>query len=123
MNDYINFNDFRHDVDATLKILGEKYGLNIKSGNISYNDKSFSMKLECNRTDIDVEKENFVENLRYMKMYGCEFTEADYKREFLFKNKPYLLIGFKPGNKYDCIISSPDGSKSYKIPHSEIKFN
>lgn len=40
------FDEFRSDVEAALEDVGEKYGVSIEAGSISYNDIEFKMGLK-----------------------------------------------------------------------------
>lgn len=107
MKDYVDFNALRKDVEAALKGVADKYGVEVRGGNITYDETSFDLKLKFTRTDIDVEKKEFEDNIRYMN----GFTMDDYHRQLKIKGKSYTLVGFKPGNKYDVILEREDGKR------------
>lgn len=116
MKKYMDFKEFRKDVEEALKDVAEKYGISIKAADISYDSTTVDLKLKCERTDIDVQKAKFEEGVTYMECYG--FKKEDYKKPFSIKNKNYTLIGFKPGNKYDVIARC--GDSEYAICHSAV---
>lgn len=109
MKNYINFEAFRKDTENALKELQTKYGVEIKAGNIRYDETSFTMQLKVTRADVDVQKQEFMNNLLYMKAYG--FSEDDYLAEFRDKNRTCTIIGFKPGNKYNVVVEADNGRK------------
>ena len=109
MKNYIDFKAFRKDFNEAIEKVAEKYGVTLKAGNISYDENTFTMKVMAERSDIDVQKAQFEENLKYMGYYG--FTAEDYKAKFIYANKRYTMIGFKPGNKYDVIAARDDGKQ------------
>ncbi len=117
MNKYVNFMKFRNDVEEALADIAKQYGLNIKAGNISYDENEFKLQLKCERSDIDVTKTKFAQDLLYMKRFG--FTEDDYKREVVISNKKHIITGFKPGNKYDVCTEREDGKK-YAHVHTAV---
>lgn len=109
MKNYMNFNAFRNDMNTAMEDLAKKYNITLTAGNISYDNSTFTIKVEGKRNDIDVAKVQYMEALTYMKHYG--FTEDDYQKEFVLNNKRYSIIGFKPGNKYDVITKRYDGKQ------------
>ena len=119
MKNYIDFKTFRKDFNKAIEEVGEKYGITLKAGNISYDENTFTMKVVAERSDIDVQKAQFEDNLKYMRYYG--FTIEDYKAKFVLGNKRYTLIGFKPGNKYDVIAARDDGKQYALISTGVIK--
>ena len=69
------------------------------------------MKLNCTRTDRDVNKSNFENNLKYMNLSGFPFESDDYGRIVNIKGRSYTICGFKPGNKYNVILQRDDGAE------------
>ncbi len=110
MRKYVNFEAFRKDTEKALSELQTKYGVEIKAGNIRYDETSFTMQLKVTRADVDVQKQEFMNGLIYMKTNG--FTADDYLATFEDKGKTYTIIGFKPTNKYDVIVEADNG-KTY----------
>jgi hypothetical protein len=110
MRKYVNFEAFRKDTEKALSELQTKYGVEIKAGNIRYDETSFTMQLKATRADVDVQKQEFMNGLIYMKTNG--FTADDYLATFEDKGKTYTIIGFKPTNKYDVIVEADNG-KNY----------
>ena len=109
MKNYVNFNNFRKDAEEALEKLQKKYGVEISAGNIRYNETSFTMQLKVTRADVDIQKQDFMNNLLYMRAYG--FSEDDYLAEFRDKTRTCTIIGFKPGNKYNVVVEADNGRK------------
>ncbi|MBP3781641.1 MAG: hypothetical protein J6I68_00160 [Butyrivibrio sp.] len=107
MNKIVDFAAFRKDVEEALVGVGKKYGVDIKAANISYDENTFDMKLKATRTDVDVEKLEFENNLKFME----GFTMDDYHASLKIKGRTYTLVGFKPYNKYDVILERDDGKR------------
>lgn len=118
MKKYMDFKEFRKDVEEALESVAEKYGISITAADISYDSTMVNLKLKCERIDIDVQKAKFETDVKYMEHYG--FKKEDYKKPFKLgiKNKNYTLIGFKSGNKYDVIARC--GDSEYAICHSAV---
>lgn len=119
MKNYVNFKAFRKDLDKAMEGLAKQYGITLKAGNISYDDNTFTVKVMAERTDVDVQKTQFMSNLMFMKWYG--FTENDYKAKVVMNGKTYTLIGFKPGNKYDVVAERSDGKQFALVAEQVIK--
>ncbi len=115
MKNYVDFKAFSKDVEKALAPLAKKYGLDIKPGSISYGNCNFTMKLQATRTDMDVQMIEFGQNVRYMP----GFTADDYLISVNIEKKSYILIGFKPGNKYSVLLKRDDG-KEYLFTSSVV---
>ena len=115
MNKYLNMNAFRKDVEAALKDIEKKYKVTVKAGKITYDDLSMKLQLQVDRADVDVQKENFKENVRWMS----GLTEDDYLAQVTIDGKNYTITGLKPGNKYSVVLEREDG-KSYAFTHSTV---
>lgn len=119
MKNYMNFKAFRNDMNNAMEDLAKKYNITLHAGNISYDNSTFTIKVEGKRNDIDVAKAQYMEALNYMKYYG--FTEDDYQKEFISNGKQYSIIGFKPGNKYDVIAKRYDGKQFAMVSSGVLK--
>ena len=83
------FQAFRKDFDQALLPIAEKYSLTIKAGSINYQEDTFSMKIECAKTDAgNLEQKEFA---KYCLLYGL--SPGDYMREFVFNSERYALAG------------------------------
>lgn len=106
MKNYMNgFKGFREDVEKALKGVAKQYGIDFHCGNIKYDATSFTVQLKATRNDVDVQKQNFIANCKYVK----GFTENDYLAEIQHHNRTYQIVGFKPGCKYNVIVKRDDG--------------
>lgn len=107
MKNYMDFKAFRKDVNKALEEVAKKYGITLESGNISYDATSFTMKLNGKRDDVDVDKINFENSVKYM--HGL--TADDYRRQVRLNGKDYVIVGVKPGNKFSVVCERSDGKK------------
>ena len=107
MKNYMDFKAFRKDVNKALEEVAKKYGITLESGNISYDANSFTMKLNGKRGDVDVDRINFENGVKYMP----GITADDYRRQVKLNGKDYVIIGVKPGNKFSIICERSDGKQ------------
>lgn len=119
MKNYMNFKEFRTDLNKAMEDIAKKYNITLTAGNITYDNTTFTIKVNGRRDDVDVDKEKFMEMLGYMQYYG--FKEDDYKKEFEMKGRKYYLVGFKPGNKYDVVAQRDDGKQFAMVSSGVIK--
>jgi len=112
------FQAFRKDFDQALLPVAEKYSLTIKAGSISYQDDTFSMKVECAKTDAgNLEQKEFE---KYCLLY--ELSPDDYMREFVFNGERYTLAGLAVSSpKYPCICLNIGNGKRYKLTEDAVK--
>lgn len=114
-----NFKKFRKDVDEALRSVGEKYGVDIQSKDISYSNYDFTLKLYVLKNDgnNDGKKQLFAE---HCKFYG--FEESDYEREFTVDGKNYKLVGFNVNSpKNCCSIYCTSNGNTYKCSSEYVK--
>ena len=88
----MNFKEFRTDLNKAMETLGKKYNITLTAGNISYDNTTFTVKVNGKRDDVDVDKERFMEMLGYMQYYG--FNKDDYKKDFEMRGRRYFLFFF-----------------------------
>lgn len=112
--------EFRKDVEAALVDVEKKWGVKVDAGNAKYDSLQFTLSLSVTRTDIDVQKLQFQENLQYCGL-NTVFSADDYEREFKDGKKTMKIIGFKPGNKYEVITREVGTGKEYVYPRAYIK--
>ena len=118
MKNYMDLKAFRKDVEQALTEVANKYGVDIKGGNISYGENDLSLKLMVTRNDIDVQKIEFMENIQYS---FTAFTAEDYLKTFKIKGTDYQLIGFKPGNKYSVLGKRTKDGHIYGFTYECVK--
>lgn len=113
------FELFRNDVEAALKSVAEKHGIEIECGKISYSSFDFSMQLKVTKNDgnVDGKKAIFEQECVY---FG--FKPDDYNREFRSNGKSFKLIGFnRKSPKNNCSIYCIDDNKTYKCNDEMVK--
>ena len=112
----VDFKAFRKDAEEALKGVAEKYGLEIKTGNIKYDSNEFTCQLKCAKAGKDAKLEKFREGLKYMKLYGFDFKEEDLGKVIELpvgkvKTAKFTITGLKPGNKYNVEVKRENGSE------------
>lgn len=112
------FNAFRADVDKALLAVADKYALTISAEKVTYTTNSFTVKLECTKTDAgDLKQKEFA---IYCASYG--FAKEDYMREFSYEGVLHTLVGFAPRSpKYPCICTSQANGQHYKMTVDAVK--
>ncbi len=113
------FQQFRQEADEVLSQLAEKYDINIKAGNISYNKSSFNLKIEATKKEVNGKSFEQAEFEKYCLIYDLQ--PEDYNREFVYAGKKYNITGFKPrSRKYPVLVKCDDG-KTYKFTKEMVK--
>lgn len=110
------FHELREDTEKALEEVGKKYGINITAGNITYSDNKFSLKLDCVKTGVDVEKEEFMRNVAYFR----EMTPNDYLRVIKLNKVDYQLIGFKVGCKYNVLMRRRKDNRIFAFTYEAV---
>jgi len=104
-----SFDLFRKDCTEALRAVGEKHGIAIELGSISYGADIFNVKMECKKTDTgDVDEKEF---LRHCTIYG--FKPEHYRQEFSLGGKKFKLTGFNHRSPKNCceIVDVISGDK------------
>lgn len=105
-----NLSEIRKDIDSALKTIGEKYKIDIKLGNTSYNSNEFNTKLTGSILDKSY-KDIYIEN-----------DSLTIGKEFVAKNVTYIISDFKLTNrKYPFIIKNKATGTTYKVTESYFK--
>lgn len=102
-----------------MKLVAEKYGIEIECGKISYSSFDFSMQLIVTKNDgnVDGKKAIFEQECRY---FG--FKPDDYNREFRANGKSFKLKGFnRKSPKNNCSIYCIDDGKTNKCNDETVK--
>ena len=94
-----NFPAIRKEMEAALKIASEKLGIQFRVGNISYNEKTFTAKVEAGlidaETGVAVSKE--LEALKlYGPMYISEKLDIDKVYTHPLEGSKLKFIGYYP---------------------------
>lgn len=114
--------NFRKDFKEMVKVLEKKNNIFIETGSISYDENSFTMKINAIKkpeNGISLEQTKFEE---YCNIFG--FKKEDYKKEVRIPGETtiYQFIGFKPkARKNTCIIRNPETETNYVVPDEIIK--
>lgn len=109
--------NIRGDIDEALKVVGEKYGVKLSTGNASFTAGNATMKLEIaaiveGGKVISKEVEDF--NL-YCRRYGM--TSDHLGKTFKAWNGiEYTIIGCRPRASKSPIIAKDSFGKRYKFP-------
>lgn len=118
-----DFPQLRAEIDAALKIVGDKYGLAFHAGNVKYEPHTAEFKLHVSTLSekgevIHKEAEDFK---RYATVYGLK--PEDLGRKYLRGGKTYTVIGCKPLSRtYPILVSCSDGKKYKMAADSVVTF-
>ena len=109
----------RMDMDAALKVIADKYGIVIETGNATYSDNKATFKVllqivNAKAPDFDVRAEEFKKNAYYL---GLE--PEDLGRTFTIHYKEYTICGFDPKARKYSIFASCRGH-IYKFVVSDV---
>lgn len=113
-----DFGKLRDDINTALQPVAEKYALRMTAGNISYREDTFSVKLECAKTDVgDLVAKEFEKNCA---LFGL--SPDDYKREFVLNCDKHAIVGLSLGSsKYPIICLNLRTDKTYKFTEEAVK--
>jgi hypothetical protein len=120
----MQFNDtdfikLRTAIKEALANVEKEFEISVHPGNISHSSTSFTLKMECKKTNIDTDR---IEFEKYCQLEGFEPT--DFKRKFANGNDTFILVGFNLKNRKNvCRIESVDSGKTYKCSPSVVKNN
>ena len=108
--------NMRTEIETVLDKLGEKHGITLKMGNISFHNAGFNTKLTCVAgTGAEAEQAEFDRNASFSDAKGC------YGQRFLSRGDVYKITGYKPrSRKFPIVAVSPAGT-SYKFTASVLK--
>jgi len=109
----------RTDIDKALLEVGNKYGINLKMGNISFTEEEFSGKVKAavaNKKEQN-EEEKFKNTCRLVGL-----TAEDFGMVFVLNGKTYVVCAIDLNKrKYPLIAMCKNDSKRYKFPVSYYK--
>ena len=113
--------NFRADFAEAVKDLEEKYGFNIKLGNISYSDSRFTSKLEVTLDTVSP-TQRFEETFKALyKLYGL--SEDLLGKSFMSNGLTMKFVGIDSKKRnYPCICTANNG-KQYKMSTEQLKFH
>ena len=114
--DKSNLANVRQDIDNALKVVGEKYGMSVRLGNIRFTQNSFGAKLEANlhnaqTGEVETAEQKELRNLGKM-YFGQEF---DMDKTYVYMGKPIKFWGIaQRRSKYPVIYTDVNSGKRYK---------
>lgn len=110
-----NIRQINSELEAVIKQVAEKYGLEVKLGNTRFTGDNFTTKVQVATVaegGITMSKEATDFN-RYKTILGINM---DLGQEFQRSGKTFTIVGLKPrSTKYPILAKCSDG-KTYKLP-------
>jgi hypothetical protein len=110
-----NIRQINSELEAALKQVAEKYGLEVKLGNTRFTGDNFSTKVQVATVaegGITMSKEATDFN-RYKTILGINM---DLGQEFQRSGKTFTIVGLKPRSKKYPILAKCSDGKTYKLP-------
>jgi hypothetical protein len=110
-----NIRQINSELEAALKQVAEKYGLEVKLGNTRFTGDNFTTKVQVatvGEGGITMSKEATDFN-RYKTILGINMELG---QEFERSGKTYTIVGLKPRSKKYPILAKCSDSKTYKLP-------
>lgn len=112
------FKELRERIEKDLSKLSEDYGIEIKAGNIKYEQNSFNITLNATKKEVNGKSFEQAEFEKLCRIYGL--TADDYMRKIALSGKTYFICGFSRGaSKYPIIVKDAYG-KQFKAPMSAV---
>ena len=111
--------EMREAINNRLSFLELDYNIKIKLANISFSDKHFTAKLECNLVIDGEVKEGIANDFEENKeLWGLKFPLGF---SFHDGNSIYKVVGLKTKNrKYPIICESLGNGKRYKLTRNFV---
>jgi len=110
-----NIRQINNELEAALKQVAEKYGIEVKLGNTRFTDDNFSTKVQVatiGQDGIAMSKEATDFN-RHKTALGINMELG---QEFQRSGKTYTIVGLKPRSKKYPILAKCSDGKRYKLP-------
>lgn len=110
-----NIRQINSELEAALKQVAEKYGLEVKLGNTRFTGDNFSTKVQVATVaegGITMSKEATDFN-RYKTILGINIELG---QEFQRSGKTFTIMGLKPRSKKYPILAKCSDGKTYKLP-------
>lgn len=107
------FPQFRADLDAALKVLGDKYGVTMSLGTIRYSDNEFSGKLTAVSKEATggVDEGNVKWRAAFLKnanRYGM--SPNDLGKDVTLSGIKYKIVGARPKADQPLVLQKPNGA-------------
>lgn len=109
-----NLPEVRADIAAALKQVGDKHGIALSIGHVSYTEDTFSTKLSAvssNVTDNDGDSENVKWKSNFLRTafkYGLKPSDLD--KQVTIGCITYTIVGARPKAQKPIVLQRPDGS-------------
>ena len=110
-----NIRQINSELEAALKQVAEKYGLEVKLGNTRFSVDNFTTKVQVatvGEGGITMSKEATDFN-RYKTILGINMELG---QEFQRSGKTFTIVGLKPRSKKYPILAKCSDGKTYKLP-------
>jgi len=110
-----NIRQINSELEAVIKQVAEKYGLEVKLGNTRFTGDNFTTKVQVATVaegGITMSKEATDFN-RYKTILGINM---DLGQEFQRSGKTFTIVGLKPRSKKYPILAKCSDGKTYKLP-------
>ena len=113
--DKASLKQVRREVGKVLSELGETLGITLKIGNISYQDNTFTTRLEGSVSGFDQRSTE----------WAVHFQKFDMEEDWLGKtlqygDQAYKIVGLRPRARKQQILIERDG-KTYQVDPSLIR--
>lgn len=117
--DKATFKVLRPEIDKALAAVGEKYGISLKMGNVSYSSFEFRTKVEAKIIGAEVAKPAFISNpFDYSEMLGYPAIGTEFKMQ----GKNFKVVSHEPQRpKYPIVAEDMRTGKKYKFTLETIK--
>ena len=112
----------RKDLDIALKEIGIKHGINLVSGNASYTNTNFTLKIKASViVGGEVQSPERIDFKIYAKAIGLEPT--DLGKVFKCQGSLYEIIGYKQKcTKRPILCKKSENGKQYKFGVEMVKY-
>jgi len=110
---------FRQEAEKALQELAKKYDVNIKAGNIKYDNNSFNLDLKMTKKDIGGKTFEQVEFEKHCFMYG--FKPEDYRKQFTMNGETFTVTGFKLRATKMPIVAVRQDGRGFKFGEETVK--
>ncbi len=110
-----NIRQINSELEAVIKQVAEKYGLEVKLGNTRFTGDNFTTKVQVATVaegGITMSKEATDFN-RYKTILGINMELGN---EFERNGNTYTIVGLKPRSKKYPILAKCSDGKTYKLP-------
>lgn len=111
----------RERLDEALADVGLELGLSIKAGNARFGPTNVTFKVEAAVLDAEgsAQTKEATEFKQLAPLYGLQ--EADLGRTFMFRGKPYEIVGAKFNSPKYPILARNRSGKVYKFQVEDVK--